>query len=104
MPCGGKNVGYGGFWMYKLLLVSDREDVLNAFAQIENWERHGFKPPHIRHDFEGMLDSLAKHHADGIAIEVIPDEAKRYIRTCRRTIRMFRFLRLGPRLRRFCVI
>ena len=77
MPCGGKNVGYGGFWMYKLLLVSDREDVLNAFAQIENWERHGFKPPHIRHDFEGMLDSLAKHHADGIAIEVIPDEAKK---------------------------
>ena len=63
--------------MYKLLLVSDREDVLNAFAQIENWERHGFKPPHIRHDFEGMLDCLAKHHADGIAIEVIPDEAKK---------------------------
>ena len=24
--------------MYKLLLVSDREDVLNAFAQIKNWE------------------------------------------------------------------
>ena len=62
--------------MYKLLLVSDREDVLNAFAQIENWERHGFKPPHIRHDYEGMLDSLAKHHADGIAIDVIPEEAK----------------------------
>ena len=63
--------------MYKLLLVSDREDVLNAFARIDNWERHGFKPPHIRHDYEGMLDSLAKHHADGIAIDVIPEEAKK---------------------------
>ena len=63
--------------MYKLLLVSDREDVLNAFDQIENWERHGFKKPHIRHDYEGMLDSLAKHHADGISIAVIPEEEKK---------------------------
>ena len=63
--------------MYKLLLVSDREEVLNAFAEIQNWERHGFKPPHIRHDYEGMLDSLSKHHADGIAIAVVPEEEKK---------------------------
>ena len=63
--------------MYKLLLVSDREEVLNAFDQIENWERHGFKKPHFRHDYEGMLDSLAKHHADGISIAVVPEEAKK---------------------------
>ena len=54
--------------MYKLLLVSDQEDVLNAFAQVSNWEMHGFKAPHIRHDFEGAVDSLGKHHADGICI------------------------------------
>ena len=65
--------------MYKLLLVSDREDVLNAFEQIENWERLGFKPPHIRHDFEGMKDSLAKHHADGIAIAVSTEEKEKII-------------------------
>ena len=63
--------------MYKLLLVSDREDVLNAFEQIGDWERQGFKPPHIRHDFEGTKDSLAKHHADGIAVAVVPEEAKK---------------------------
>ena len=63
--------------MYKLLLVSDQEDVLNAFGQIQNWERQGFKPPHIRHDYEGMLDSLSKHHADGIAIRVAPEEEKK---------------------------
>ena len=60
--------------MYKLLLVSDQEDVLNAFAGIQNWELLGFKQPHIRHDFEGTKDSLAKHHADGICIAVSPDE------------------------------
>ena len=65
--------------MYKLLLVSDREEVLNAFEQIQNWERQGFKPPHIRHDFEGTKDSLAKHHADGISIAVIPEEEKKIL-------------------------
>ena len=60
--------------MYKLLLVSDQEEVLNAFASISNWELLGFKPPHIRHDFEGTKDSLAKHHADGISLAVNPDE------------------------------
>ena len=63
--------------MYKLLLVSDREDILDAFARIDNWERHGFKQPHIRHDFEGMLDSLSKHHSDAIAVAVVPEEAKK---------------------------
>jgi hypothetical protein len=65
--------------MYKLLLVSDREDVLNAFAQIQNWERQGFKPPHIRHDYEGTLDSLSKHHADGISIAVVPEEERKIL-------------------------
>lgn len=59
--------------MYKLLLVSDSEEVLSAFNQIGNWELQGFKPPHIRHDYDGMVDSLSKHHADGIAISVSPD-------------------------------
>lgn len=65
--------------MYKLLLVSDRDDVLSAFEQVGNWERIGFKPPHIRHDFEGAKDSLAKHHADGIAIAVVPEEKEKII-------------------------
>ena len=65
--------------MYKLLLVSDRDDVLSAFEQVGNWERLGFKPPHIRHDFEGAKDSLAKHHADGIAIAVVPEEREKII-------------------------
>ena len=65
--------------MYKLLLVSDQEEVLNAFAQVKNWELQGFKPPHIRHDFEGTIDSLAKHHADGICIAVSPEEEEKIL-------------------------
>lgn len=69
--------------MYKLLLVSDQEIVLNAFSQISNWELLGFKKPHIRHDLEGTKDSLQKHHADGIAIAVSPEEEKKIIQYLR---------------------
>ena len=69
----------GGPWMYKLLLVSDQEDVLNSFAGIKNWELLGFKQPHIRHDFEGTKDSLSKHHADGICIAVNPDQEEQIL-------------------------
>ncbi len=65
--------------MYKLLLVTDRNDVLSAYERIDGWERLGFRPPHIRHDLEGMKDSLAKHHADGIAIAVNREERERII-------------------------
>ncbi len=65
--------------MYKLLLVSDREDVLNAFSEVGNWERLGFKAPHIRHDFDGAKESLSKHHADGIAIALDDSEKEKLI-------------------------
>ena len=64
--------------MYKLLLISDQADVLEAFDQV-GWERTGFKQPHIRHDLEGAKDSLAKHHADGIAIAVSSEEEEKIL-------------------------
>lgn len=66
--------------MYKLLLVSNRQDVLDAFDQVKNWEMLGFKAPHIRHDFEGARESLQKHHADGIALAVQPEEEEQILR------------------------
>lgn len=66
--------------MYKLLLVSDRQEVLDAFDSIRNWEMLGFKAPHIRHDFEGAKESLSKHHADGIAMAIAPEEEEKLIR------------------------
>jgi len=54
--------------MYKLLLVSDQEDVLEAFDQIHNWDYNGFRRPHVRHDLDGARESLQKHHADAIIL------------------------------------
>ncbi len=65
--------------MYKLLLISDQAEILDAFAQIDSWELLGFKPPHIRHDFEGAKESLQKHHADGIAIALSPAEEEKVL-------------------------
>ena len=33
--------------MYELLLVTDKQPVLDAFAAIQNWEELGFRPPRI---------------------------------------------------------
>ena len=65
--------------MYKLLLVSDREEVLEAFNQVPNWEYNGFRRPHVRSDVEGAKESLMKHHADGIAIAISPAEETRLL-------------------------
>ena len=54
--------------MYKLLLVTDQEDVLKAFSEVEDWSYLGFHQPHIRRDLEGAKDGLRKHHVDGIAV------------------------------------
>ena len=59
--------------MYKLLLVSDQEDVLDAFDRVDSWEYNGFHRPHIRHDVEGAKESLRRHHADGIGIALEPE-------------------------------
>ncbi|MBQ8073174.1 MAG: hypothetical protein IJ231_05330 [Clostridia bacterium] len=71
--------------MYKLLLVSDQEDVLRAFDQVPNWEYNGFRKPHIRHDVEGAKESLKIHHADGIAVALAPaaeEEMMAYLQAC----------------------
>ena len=65
--------------MYRLLLVSDRPDVLENFAKFDRYERLGFKPPHVRHDYQGMLDSFQKHHADGIAFALPPEEEQKVL-------------------------
>lgn len=59
--------------MYKLLLVSDREDVLEAYDQVHNWGYNGFSRPHIRRDLEGAKEALQKHHVDGIGIALDPE-------------------------------
>ena len=66
--------------MYKLLLVSDQKDILDAYEGITNWEFNGFRKPHIRHDLEGAKQSLQIHHADGIIISLKNGEEKDLLR------------------------
>ena len=60
--------------MYKLLLVSDQDDVLDAFDRINNWEYNGFRKPHIRRDLDGARQCLLEHHADGLVLGLGPEK------------------------------
>ena len=54
--------------MYKLLLVTDNEQVIAAFKGITSWSLLGYKEPRIASDIETAFDTLSRHHADGIFI------------------------------------
>ena len=61
--------------MYKLLLVTEDPKILRAFDEIKSWEIMGFRAPRIVSTKEEALDSLARHHADGIAYGLPEEEA-----------------------------
>lgn len=54
--------------MYKLLLVTDQPRVVEAFADNMQWESFGFRVPRVADSAQSAVESLQKHHADGIAI------------------------------------
>lgn len=53
--------------MYKLLLATDKPEVMEAFGGVKSWEALGFKQPRVVSTVQAAIDSLKKHHADGIA-------------------------------------
>ena len=53
--------------MYKLLLATDRAEVLEAFNAVTAWESMGFRAPRIVTSVNGAIRSLGEHHADAIA-------------------------------------
>lgn len=59
--------------MYKLLLATDKPEIMDAFNAVESWEALGFKPPRMVSSAQGAIESLKKHHADGIAI-ALPEQ------------------------------
>ncbi len=66
----------GGSNMYKLLLVTDRCDVENAFLAVPDWETLDFRAPRVTGSARSAMESLQKHHADGVAI-ALDDEQTR---------------------------
>lgn len=53
--------------MYKLLLATDKPEIMDAFQAVSSWEGLGFRTPRMVSTVQGAIDSLKKHHADGIA-------------------------------------
>lgn len=60
--------------MYKLLLATDKPEIINAFGAVGSWEGMGFHAPRIVSSAQGAIDSLKKHHADGIAFALSAEE------------------------------
>ena len=61
--------------MYKLLLATDKPEIIDAFNGVSSWELLGFKQPRMVSTAQGAMDSLKKHHADGIAFDLDEKEA-----------------------------
>lgn len=53
--------------MYKLLLATDKPEIMEAFEGVKSWELLGFRTPRMVSTAQAAIDSLKKHHADGIA-------------------------------------
>ncbi len=54
--------------MYKLLLATDQPEIIEAFQAVNSWESLGFRTPRMVTTPQAAMDSLKKHHADGIAL------------------------------------
>ena len=56
--------------MYKILLVTDRPEILDAFQAVASWESLGFRTPRICNSAESAIACLKAHHVDGIGIRL----------------------------------
>ncbi|MGN0794945.1 MAG: hypothetical protein ACI4MG_10820 [Aristaeellaceae bacterium] len=59
--------------MYKLLLTTNDQATMDAFAAVE-WENMGFRQPRIVSSAEEAVSSLQEKHADAIAIALPPEQ------------------------------
>ena len=67
--------------MYKLLLATDRPEIMNAFGAVSSWESLGFKAPRMVSSAQGAIESLKRHHADGIAY-ALSDRDEKLLGAC----------------------
>ena len=81
--------------MYRLLLVSDRDDVLEAYEQVHNWGFNGFNKPHVRHDLDGAKDALKKHHIDGIGMALEDAEEEKLLQFLRKEYPLLPIFEVG---------
>jgi len=56
--------------LYKLLLVTDRDEVRQAFLKIDNWEEMMFRPVTMIEDVEEAIDYLESHAVDAVGYSI----------------------------------
>ena len=58
--------------MYRLLIVTDNQNVKERLEAMQGWEALGFKTPRIRTGMEDAVECIHRHHIDAIAVEDSP--------------------------------
>ena len=65
--------------MYKLLLVTDNQKIREAFTGISSWSLLGFREPRMAQSPDEAVETMAKHHVDGMVIGLPEQEKRRMI-------------------------
>ena len=58
--------------MYRLLIVTENQQVNDMITAMQGWEKLGFKPPRLRSTMEAAVECLQKHPIDAIAVDHAP--------------------------------
>lgn len=64
--------------MYKLLLVSDREDVCSLYEHFSEWEQLGFERPTVATDAQEGIKKLSGERYDAVSWLLSVSEGKRF--------------------------
>ncbi len=59
--------------MYRLLIVTDDQNVWDMFAAMGGWEALGLKTPRLRKSMDEAVECMRKHHIDAIAVDDKPE-------------------------------
>lgn len=58
--------------MYRLLIVTENQNVIDMFASMDGWEAIGFKAPRLRSSVDEAVECMHKHAIDAIAVDQSP--------------------------------
>ena len=64
--------------MYKLLLVSDKEDIRNLYARFQDWETLGFERPTVAADAQSGIERLKSSRFDAVSWLLSVSEGKQF--------------------------
>ncbi|MBQ8654010.1 MAG: hypothetical protein IJ507_03655 [Clostridia bacterium] len=65
--------------MYKLLLATDKPEIVAAYQAVPAWETLGFRAPRVVSTAGEALESLKKYHADAVSIALQAGEEQKLL-------------------------